>query len=140
MDGLFHYKRELKMQKISRRTLAKLASAAAALPMPAQQLQKVDYSGPLTGVDQKAAGRGLDPLPYALRLLDEAPRQLRFSSRNKSQAEDWQRRLRAKVTELVGGFPASGSPLRPITLERREFPRYRREKLIFDSRNGVSVL
>jgi dienelactone hydrolase len=91
-------------------------------------------------VEKKAAGRVLDPLPYALRLVDSAPRQLRFSARNKSQAQKWQDRLRGKLAELVGGFPKERSPLRPLTLEIRDFARYRREKLIFDSQDGVSVL
>ena len=49
-------------------------------------------------------------------------------------------RLRAKLTELIGGFPSAREPLRPVTLETRTFPGYRREKVVFDSRPGVSVL
>jgi dienelactone hydrolase len=48
--------------------------------------------------------------------------------------------LRAKLTELLGGFPSTREPLRPATLETRAFPGYRREKIVFDSRPGVSVL
>ena len=44
------------------------------------------------------------------------------------------------MTELVGGFPAERQPLRPVTLETRAFPGYRREKVVFDSQPGVSVL
>jgi dienelactone hydrolase len=129
------------MQKISRRALARFASAAAVGgALRAQESQTAEYIGPLTGVEKKAAGRVLDPLPYALRLVDSAPRQLRFSARNKSQAQKWQDRLRGKLAELVGGFPKERSPLRPLTLEIRDFARYRREKLIFDSQDGVSVL
>ena len=40
----------------------------------------------------------------------------------------------------MGGFPAERVPLRPQTLEVREFPKYRREKFVFTSRPGVSVL
>ena len=65
---------------------------------------------------------------------------MRFQARTRAQAETWQQGLRAKVTELLGGFPTSRSPLRPVTLETRAFPGYRREKIVFDSRPGVSVL
>ena len=94
----------------------------------------------MTGVGNKAEGRGLDPLPHALRLVDAAPRRLRFSARTDAEAKAWQGQLRAKVVELLGGFPDTKSPLRPITLETREYPRYKREKIIFDSQEGVSVL
>jgi dienelactone hydrolase len=129
------------MNKFSRRTLAKLASAAAsASALKAQQSQSAEYTGPLTGVEKKASGRGLDPLPRALELIDSAPRRLRFSAQNKTQAHEWQTQLRAKLVELLGGFPTERKALQPITLETREFPRYRREKIVFDSRDGTSVL
>ena len=48
--------------------------------------------------------------------------------------------MRAKVTELVGGFPAGDGALNAQTLEVREFPAYRREKPIFESRPGLAVL
>ena len=125
------------MRKISRRSLAQIAAAGA---LSAQQSSDAEYTGPLTGVGPKAQGRALDPLPYGLHLLDSAPRKLRFSASSKSQAEAWQKQLRAKISELLGGMPEQRSPLRPITLETREFPTYHREQLIFDSREGMSVL
>ena len=129
------------MRRISRRALASIASAAvAAKGLSAQQTSNEDYVGPLTGLQNKAEGRGLDPLPYAVRLLDSAPRRLRFSARNRREAEQWQGQLRSKLTELLGGFPSERAPLRPITLERQDFSGYRREKVIFDSRDGMSVL
>jgi dienelactone hydrolase len=128
------------MDRISRRTLARLASAAAASALAAQQPPAAEYTGPLTGLDEKIRSRGLDPLSQALKLVDGAPRRLRFSARNKAQATDWQTQLRAKLTELLGGFPAERVPLQPATLEVRDFPRYRREKIVFDSREGVSIL
>ena len=69
-----------------------------------------------------------------------APRRLRFQARTRPQADAWQKALRVKLTELVGGFPSTRSPLRPVTLETRAFSGYRREKIVFDSRPGVSVL
>ena len=134
-------KRKVIMSRISRRALARIASAAvAAKGLSAQHTGHEDYAGPLTGLQNKAEGRGLDPLPYAVRLLDSAPRRLRFSARNRREAEQWQGQLRSKLTELLGGFPTERAPLRPITLETKEFSGYRSEKVIFDSRDGMSVL
>src|SRR5688500_9953979 len=98
------------------------------------------YVGPLTGVTKGLEGRRFDPVAYTLDLYSAAPRRLRFQARARNEAEAWQKTLRAKLTELIGGFPAARQPLRPITLETRTFPGYTREKVIFDSRPGVSVL
>ncbi len=51
----------------------------------------------------------------------------------------WQRQLRAKLSELLGGFPER-TPLKSRTLDSREFPTYRREKVWFGSRPGNGVL
>ena len=124
------------MTKISRRELAKLAAgvaAARALPLSAQAPAVPPYIGPLTGVEKGIEGRKFDPVAYTLDLYADAPRRLRFQARSRSQAEAWQKQLRVKVAELVGGFPAERTPLRPVTLETRTFPGYRREKFVFDS-------
>jgi dienelactone hydrolase len=131
------------MPKLSRRDLAKLAAgltAARVLPVAAQAPSGPADIGPLTGVENGIEGRGFDPVAYTRDLYAEAPRRLRFQARSRSQAEAWQKQLRAKLAELVGGFPAARTPLRPVTLETRTFPGYRREKLVFDARPGVSVL
>jgi len=128
------------MTKLTRRGLARLA--AGAIPALAQQGSSPpnNYIGPLTGVTSGTEDRRFDPVTYARDLYDATPRQLAFQARTRAQAEAWQKKLRTKVTGLVGGFPATRTPLRPATLEIREFPSYRREKLVFDSRPGMSVL
>jgi dienelactone hydrolase len=98
------------------------------------------YAGPLTGVTQSLEGRGFDPVVFARDLYAAAPRRLRFQATTRADAETWQRDLRAKLTELVGGFPADKTPLRAETLETRTFSAYRREKIVFDSRPGLTVL
>jgi dienelactone hydrolase len=131
------------MHKVSRRELARLAAgltAARALPLSAQAPAGTSYTGPLTGVEKGIEGRRFDPVAYTRDLYAQAPRRLRFQARTRSQAEAWQKQLRAKVTELVGGFPAARTPLAPVTLETRAFPGYRREKIVFDASPGVSVL
>jgi len=131
------------MKKLSRRELGQLAAgltAARALPVAAQPPAATEYIGPLTGIAGGLEGRGFDPVVYARDRYAAAPRQLRFQARTQQQAEDWQRTLRARLTELLGGFPSARPPLQPATLETRVFPGYRREKIVFDSRPGVSVL
>jgi hypothetical protein len=131
------------MKPVSRRELARLAAglaAARALPAPAQAPAASAYIGPLTGVEKGIEDRRFDPVAYTLDLYAAAPRRLRFQARSRGEAEQWQKELRAKLTELIGGFPAQRQPLRPVTLETRTFPGYRREKIVFDTRPGVSVL
>src|SRR5436190_1681425 len=131
------------MKKISRRELGQMAAtltAARALPIAAQPPSSTEYIGPLTGIAAGLEGRGFDPVAYARDRYSAAPRRLRFKARTQPEAEDWQRALRAKLTDLLGGFPAERQPLRPATLETRAFAGYRREKVVFDSRPDVSVL
>jgi len=147
------------MRKMSRRELAQMAAAltaARALPVGAQlstpfdsaqgrpfdsaQGRPSDYVGPLTGITTGLDDRRFDPVAYTRDRYSAAPRRLRFEARTRQQAEAWQQALRAKVTELIGGFPIAREPLRPVTLDTRAFPGYRREKIVFDSRAGVSVL
>jgi dienelactone hydrolase len=137
------------MRKMSRRELVQMAAALTATGVmqpeargaaDVAQGRPSDYVGPLTGVTTGLDDRRFDPVAYAYERYTTAPRQLRFQARTRPQAEAWQRRLRAKLTELIGGFPAAREPLRPVTLETRTYPGYRREKVVFDSRPGVSVL
>jgi dienelactone hydrolase len=131
------------MTKLSRRQLARLAAgltAARAVPLEAQQPAPSAYVGPLTGAEKGLENRRFDPVAYTLDLYAAAPRRLRFEARTRRDAEEWQKRLRTKLAELIGEFPAQRQPVRPITLETRTFPGYSREKIVFDSRPGVSVL
>lgn len=131
------------MRKLSRRELARLAAgmtASYAVRLEAQETAPAGYAGPLTGSEKGLEDRRFDPVAYTLELYAAAPRRLRFKARTRREAERWQKTLRSKLTELVGGFPRERRPLRPMTLETRTFPGYRREKIVFDSRPGVSVL
>jgi len=117
------------------------AVAAAADPAGLSQAeQRPTYTGPLTGVTNGIDDRHFDPVVFTRDLYAAAPRRLRFQAHTRREAEEWQRTLYAKLTDLVGGFPSERGPLRPATLETRTFPGYRREKIVFDSRPGVSVL
>ncbi len=160
------------MKKLSRRELGQMAAAvtvAKALPLDAQpfdsaedgpsgsaqgrpdQIVPSSYIGPLTGVTSGLDGRRFDPVAYTRERYAAAPRRLRFQARTRAQADEWQKALRSKVTELVGlpsdlsrrsggGAEVARQALSPVTLEKRAFPAYTREKIVFDSRPGVSVL
>jgi dienelactone hydrolase len=133
------------MNRVSRRDLGKLVAgvaAARALPLAArrQTVSTSSYIGPLTGVEKGLEGRRFDPVAYTHDLYAKAPRRLQFKATTRAQAAAWQRQLRTKLTELVGGFPSDRVPLRPVTIETRTFRGYRREKIVFDSAPGVSVL
>src|SRR4051812_36049588 len=132
------------MVKLSRRDLGRMAVAAAAaaraVPADAQAPTPSAYIGPLTGVTAGLEDRHFDPVAYARDRYAAAPRRLRFQARTRPEAEAWQQTLRAKLTELMGGFPQERGPLRPIALETTVFPAYVRQKVLFDSRPGVSVL
>lgn len=132
------------MSHVTRRDLGRLAAALVAAPaLPAartQAPQPSTYAGPLTGNERGLEDRRFDPVAFSRDLYASAPRRLRFHAHTRPEAEQWQRELASKITELVGGFPAARPPLRPQVVETRSFPAYRREKVVFDSRPGVSVL
>jgi len=134
------------MRKMSRREMARILAAVPALramtpvSIDAQAQPPSGYIGPLTGVSEGIDDRQFDPVVFSRDLYAAAPRRLRFAARTREQAGEWQARLRAKLTELIGGFPSARRPLRPVTIETRAFAGYRREKIVFDSRPGVSVL
>jgi dienelactone hydrolase len=123
---------------MTRRQLGKLAASAALLQRSGKGAPK--YSGALDGSEDRVELSSFDSVSYARKLYESAPLELTFRATNRKQAELWQRKLRTKVTELLGGFPSERVPLRAETLEVREFPGYRREKFVFQSKPGLSVL
>jgi len=134
---------------MTRRQLGKLAAAGSAAFLPAartaaqnkaQSKAQNTYTGPLEGYEDKLDPAAFDPVLYTRKLYESAPLRLTFRAQNRKQAEAWQKRLRVKLTELVGGFPAQRAALQPQTLDTRDFPAYRREKFVFESRLGVLVL
>ena len=98
------------------------------------------YTGALDGFQDKVKAAGFDPVLFTHKLYESSPLRLTFQAHNRPDAEQWQRELRAKLTELLGGFPAKPAPLESQTLEIRDFPAYRREKFIFQSRPDSWVL
>ncbi|MEX2260992.1 MAG: alpha/beta hydrolase family protein [Bryobacteraceae bacterium] len=125
---------------MTRRELGKLAGTALLAKPGAAQAQASNYTGALDGLESKVELPAFDPVIYSRALYESAPLRLAFQAKNRRQAEAWQKKLRAKTVELLGGFPSTRTPLAPQTLEVREFPGYRREKFVFESAPGVRVL
>ena len=123
---------------MTRRDLGKLAASTTLFQARAATPTK--YTGALDGLEAKVDVKNFDPVAFTDQLHAAAPLLMTFNARTRRQAEQWQQRLRAKVTELLGGFPEKRSPLEAQTLEVREFPGYRREKFVFQSRPGAWVL
>ena len=128
---------------MTRRELARIAAGGAALLGTGKRqarAQTVKYTGALDGFESKVDPAAFDPVAYTLQLHDAAPLRLTFRAKDRKQAEAWQKQLRPKIVELLGSFPRKPAALQPQTLEVRDFPGYRREKFVFQSRPGVAVL
>ncbi len=123
--------------RITRRQLGLTAAVAPAVMAQTEIAKK--YGGALEGFETKVETREFDPVAYTLERYRSAPLQLTFKARDFKQADAWQKKLRSKLTELVGGFPEHG-PLHFQSLEIREFGGYKRERFVIQSRPGVGVL
>ncbi len=124
---------------ITRRDLGRLAAVGALASKGAQSATST-YKGPLDGMEAKVNLTDFDPVAYTLERYKSAPLKLTFKASNRKDAEAWQKKLRSRIVDLVGGFPHERSPLNAQTLETRDFPQYTREKFVFSSKPGVGVL
>lgn len=125
--------------RITRRA-AGLAAFGGAAALAQQTPAQSTYRGALDGVEDKVNLPGFDPVDWTRKRHASAPLKMTFRATTRKEAEQWQKRLRAKVAELVGGFPDRAPAPQAQTLETREFPGYTREKIVFESRPGVNVL
>lgn len=110
--------------------------AAAALPAAAA----TTYTGALDGLESKVSLPAFDSLAYSNKRYAEMPMALTYKPANAKATEAWQKRLRAKITELIGGFPKQRIPLEPVVLETKDFPGYRREKFAIQTRPDLALL
>jgi dienelactone hydrolase len=117
----------------SRITRRQLGLAAAGLSAAPALLAAPAHDG------DAATPSDFDPIDYTLKRYSSAPLRMTFRATNKPDAELWQRQLRIKIVELLGGFPATGGAVQAQTMEVRDFPDYRRERLVFESKPGVGV-
>jgi hypothetical protein len=116
--------------RISRRELALAALATTAM---------AEQSENNTPHNRRVEEQGLDPVLWTQERYAHAPLRLTFKAQTQRQAEAWQKQLRPKIAELLGGFPQERVPLEPRSVETRQFARYRREAVSFQSRPGLRV-
>jgi dienelactone hydrolase len=137
-------------KKIARRRFLKqggltAAVAASALaPLAAvsdartrTDLAQAQYRGPLA--DFNPDDREFDSLRFCLNAYERVTPSLGFSATDLRTARRWQKQVRGKLTDLVGGFPPRRAALRPQVLEKKTLRGYTREKIVFQSRDGLSV-
>jgi Abhydrolase family len=121
--------------RMTRRELGQ-AGAAAAL---ARKVVAAAPEVPKTGVRSESEVQELDPVEWTLNRYPSAQLQLTFQATTRAEAEHWQRQLRAKLMELLGGFPKR-TPLKAQTLDKRDLVGYTREKICFESQPGNEVI
>ncbi len=117
-----------------------LAALGGAAAMAQNQNVASTYHGALDGLEDKVPLPEFDPVDWTRKRHAQAPLRLTFRATSRKEAEAWQKKLRAKVIELLGGFPDRGPAPKAEILETREFPNYTREKFVFESRPGVMLL
>ncbi|MBI3683109.1 MAG: acetylxylan esterase [Acidobacteria bacterium] len=122
-------------RKLSRREMG-----LAALGVNAMDQTGAPYAGALDGYESQVNAASFDPVAWTLGRYKSAPLKLSFQAKTRQQAEGWQKRLRARLTRLLGGFPSQRGVMQAQTLETRDFPGHRRERFVFESRPGLSVL
>jgi dienelactone hydrolase len=91
-------------------------------------------------LDSALAARRLDSKDFCLSEYDAITPSMSFKATNAAAAKRWQTRARQKVTERLGGFPATRAPLAAEVLETKDFGSYTREKIVFDTRRNLSAL
>ncbi len=124
--------------RITRRELTLAAAAAGALA--GQNKAEPDYKGALEGHESGIRAEEFDPVAWTKERWRSAPLQLTFRANSRAEAEAWQKQLRARLVELLGGFPERQPRPRAELLDSREFPAYRRDKFIMQTRPGVFQL
>jgi dienelactone hydrolase len=81
----------------------------------------------------------LDTLDFSFESYACAERALAFKAKTRIEAETWQQDLRAKLVDLLGGFPKERVDLSPRVTETVEFPTYTRDRVFFQSRTNTTV-
>src|ERR1041384_8272809 len=95
---------------MTRRDLGKLAGATALLQKQAVAADTPKYTGALDGFLDKVSPGDFDPVRFTQRLYESAALRMTFQAQNRQDAGDWHMNLRAKIVDLLGGFPAKRPP------------------------------
>jgi hypothetical protein len=121
--------------KMTRRELGQAAAAAAWAGKVVAATPQVHQRA----VQSESEAEELNPVEWTLNRYRSAPLQLTFRATTRAEAEQWQRQLRAKLTDLLGGFPER-TYLKAQTLDKRDLTGYTREKIWFESEPGNGVI
>jgi dienelactone hydrolase len=137
-------------KRIARREFLKRSSAATAITASSLTAPTVfaeashqttaaqsQYQGPLSGFELK--DKQFDALQFSLSVYERIKPALSFTAKSERSASLWQKRARSKLTELLGGFPSHRVALQARVLERKTFGGYTREKIVFQSRDNLSL-
>ena len=83
--------------------------------------------------------RTFDPMVYLRAVYDSIMPKYNYQAATPAEHAAWAEKFRAKLIELLGGFPEQEEPLAPEVVEVVEFPDYVRERVIFNTRPLMSV-
>src|SRR5262249_11945875 len=112
--------------------VAGLPEAGSALRLPAQA--ETQAPSEISG-----AGKQLDSLVYSLSRYGEIHPSLAFRATARGEAGQWQRKLRERLIESLGGFPTQRARLEPSVLRKEQLDGYVREQILFWSRPQLQV-
>ena len=65
--------------------------------------------------------------------------ELNFSAKNIEEAKSWQKLLKSKLIDLIGGLPKNREKLNSEVLKIEDFGTYTRETILFDSAEKMKV-
>ena len=131
-------------EDIGRREFLKRTGMAGALVtsgLPSLETLGGGTHAPIAESAQLAvADRQLDSQEFCLSEYDAITPALRFTAKDAAAARTWKAAARERLVERVGGFPRTRVPLRPESLETKDFGSYTREKIIFQTRENLSAV
>ena len=78
-------------------------------------------------------------MAYLGDLYSDITPSMSYAATTPDEHRAWERELRAKAVELLGGFPRKPEPLAPEIVEEVEFPDYIRQRVIFNTRKNMSL-
>ena len=85
------------------------------------------------------SGERLDSLVYSLNRYEKVHPSLSFQASARGEAAQWQRKLRPRLVESLGGFPGERGRLEPRVLQKEQMDGYAREQILFWSRPELQV-
>ncbi len=87
-----------------------------------------------------ADGRAFDSREFSVSRYAQVHPSMTFAANDLRSASAWQRQVRKKMVEVLGGFPSTRVDLKAEVLERKDFGRYSREKIVFETRENLSAV